>query len=129
METYISCVAVPMEMIGKHVASAQNSVSSAESHPIHYSGNFASDDSRFFASRALDLAGLSKFKISIWRFRYSTSARSITVPEGVSFAWRILHVLHPHHIQRVKALTYPDRRDRVVFQKEIYIGESLYKFI
>jgi hypothetical protein len=39
----ISCMTAPMEILGKHVASTQNIVHNAESHPTNYSPNFASN--------------------------------------------------------------------------------------
>jgi hypothetical protein len=50
MESYYSakemdilCMAVQMEILGKHVASTQNIIHNAESHPTNYSPNFTSD--------------------------------------------------------------------------------------
>jgi hypothetical protein len=48
-----------------------------------------------------------------------TSVRRIAAAEGIGvpLVWIILHEqsLHPYHIQRVKALTPPDHRERVVY--------------
>jgi hypothetical protein len=42
-QTCISRTAVPMEILWKHVASTQNNIHNADSHPTNYSPNFTSD--------------------------------------------------------------------------------------
>jgi hypothetical protein len=48
-------MAVPVEILGKHVASVQNITENAESHATNYSPNLTSDsESESFAPQALD---------------------------------------------------------------------------
>jgi hypothetical protein len=65
-------MAVPMEILGKHVTSKLNIIHNAESHPTNYSPNFTSDCANLgpLLHWRRIAEGLDQFEIPIWKFAY-----------------------------------------------------------
>jgi hypothetical protein len=81
-----------MEILGKHVASAQNIIHNAESHPTNYSPNFTSDWVNLgpLLHRRWITEDLNQFELPIWKFAYWEEWKKI--PEPVCKELQLLKV-------------------------------------